>query len=254
MALKIGYLLPTREQIMEGRPEAAPMLALSEKAEGLGYDSLWIGDSVLARPRHDPLTLMAAVSARTKNVNVGTAVLLPALRNPVILAHQIATVDQISEGRIILGMGIAADVPNIHAEFEACGVPWDKRVGRFLEGIRLCRAFWSGGERLREVRRMAVEEGRKAEDITAAAYLTLAIDENEAKANERIDTYLSNYYGARPDVLKKRQACFGGSAEGAIEWLQGYVNEGARHIVLRFAGDHDRNLEALAKLRDKISV
>ncbi|MDP6706596.1 MAG: LLM class flavin-dependent oxidoreductase [Alphaproteobacteria bacterium] len=138
----IGYLLPTREQIMEGRPEAASLLALAERAEGLGYDSLWVGDSLLARPRHEPLTLLAGVAGRVGRVSLGTAVLLPALRNPVLLAHQVATLDQVSEGRLILG--IAADVPNIRAEFGSAGVPFEKRVGRMLEGLRLCRALWTG--------------------------------------------------------------------------------------------------------------
>jgi alkanesulfonate monooxygenase SsuD/methylene tetrahydromethanopterin reductase-like flavin-dependent oxidoreductase (luciferase family) len=144
MPVRIGYLLPTREQVMEGRPEAAPLLTLAERAEGLGYDSIWVGDSITARPRHEPLTLLSAVAARTKRAELGTAVLLPALRNPVVLAHGIATLDQISEGRFILGVGIASDVPNIRAEFVACGVPFEKRVGRMLEGLRLCRELWSG--------------------------------------------------------------------------------------------------------------
>jgi len=100
MPARIGYLLPTREQVMEGRPEAAPLLALAERAEGLGYDSIWVGDSITARPRHEPLTLLSAVAARTKKPELGTAVLLPALRNPVVLAHGVATLDQISEGRL----------------------------------------------------------------------------------------------------------------------------------------------------------
>jgi len=57
---RVGYLLPTRERVMEGRDETGSLLALAEKAEGLGYDSLWVGDSLLARPRHDPLTRLAA--------------------------------------------------------------------------------------------------------------------------------------------------------------------------------------------------
>src|SRR5579885_1751982 len=144
MSPRIGYLLPTREQVMEGRPAAAPLLALAERAEGLGYDSLWVGDSILARPRHEPLSLLAAVAARTRRAELGTAVLLPALRNPVVLAHQVATLDQISEGRFILGVGIASDVPNIRAEFVACGVPFEHRVGRMLDGLRLMRALWTG--------------------------------------------------------------------------------------------------------------
>ena len=53
MPAKIGYLIPTREAIMEGRHETAPLLKLAEQAEDLGYDSVWIGDSLTARPRHD---------------------------------------------------------------------------------------------------------------------------------------------------------------------------------------------------------
>ena len=109
MAPKLGYLLPTRERIMEGKPETGPMLTLAERAAGLGFDSIWVGDSLLARPRHEPLTLLAGVAGRVPGVELGTAVLLPALRNPVVLAHQVATLDQVSEGRFILGVGIAAD-------------------------------------------------------------------------------------------------------------------------------------------------
>src|SRR6201987_372758 len=131
---KLGYLLPTRERTMEDRQETAPLLALAERAERLNFDSIWVGDSLLARPRHDPLTLLAAVASRLPSVNIGTAVLLPAMRNPVLLAHQVATLDQIAEGRLILGVGIAADVANIRAEFTAAGVPFEKRVGRMMEG------------------------------------------------------------------------------------------------------------------------
>ena len=144
MAPKLGYLLPTREQIMEGNPSAAPLLALATRAEAEGFDSVWVGDSLLARPRHDPLTLLAGVAGRVPRVELGTAVLLPALRNPVLLAHQCATLDQISEGRFILGVGFAADVPNIRAEFAAAGVPFEKRIGRMMEGLRLCQALWTG--------------------------------------------------------------------------------------------------------------
>src|SRR5262249_30863354 len=104
MATRIGYLLPAREQVMAGRPEAAPLIALAERAADLGFDSIGAGDSLLARPRHDPLTLLAAVGGRVPRVELGTAVLLPALRNPVVLAQQVATLDQISEGRVILGV------------------------------------------------------------------------------------------------------------------------------------------------------
>lgn len=145
MPLELGFLLPTRERIIAGRNETASLLALAEEAEHQGFDGIWIGDSLTARPRHEPLAMLAAVAARVARVRVGTAVLLPALRNPVLLAHQAATTDQIAEGRLVLGIGIARDVPSIRAEFEAAGVPFEKRVGRMMEGLALARALWSGG-------------------------------------------------------------------------------------------------------------
>ena len=143
MAIEFGVLLPTREAIMSGRPETGSMLAMAERAEAAGFDSVWIGDSITARPRHEPLTLLAAVAARTRRVRIGTAVLLPALRQPVVLAHVVGTLDRIAEGRLILGAGIASDTPAIRREFAATGVPWDRRVGRFLETLEICRALWS---------------------------------------------------------------------------------------------------------------
>jgi probable F420-dependent oxidoreductase len=142
MAVEFGVLIPTREAVMSGHPETGPLLAMAERAEAAGFDSVWIGDSITARPRHEPLTLLAAVAARTRRVRLGTGVLLPALRNPVVLAHVVATLDRVAEGRVILGVGIAADTPAIRREFAAVGVPFERRVGRFLEILEICRALW----------------------------------------------------------------------------------------------------------------
>src|SRR6202035_141889 len=128
----------------EGLHETGPLLDLASRAAALRFDSVCVGDSLTARPRHDPLTLLAAVAGRVPSSTLGTAVLLPALRNPVVLAHQVATLDRLSEGKLILGIGIASDVPNIRAEFEAAGVPFEKRVGTLVEGVALARALWSG--------------------------------------------------------------------------------------------------------------
>lgn len=304
MSPKLGYLLPTRERIMEGRHETGPLLDLAARAEALGYASLWIGDSVTARPRHDPLTLLAAVAARVPRVMLGSAVLLPALRNPVLLAHQLATLDRIAEGRVILGVGIARDVANIRAEFAACGVPFDKRVGRMLEGLRLCRALWSGeavnwhgrwevagtvaptphraggppiwiggnlpasleragkwfdgwfpnapdpptfARQWQDIKAIAVQAGRDPAKLVAAMYLTLAIGDDVAEANARLDAFLEGYYGQPAHVLRKRQAVFAGPAAEAAEWLGAYTRAGAGHLVLRFAGEPEPQMEAMAR-------
>jgi alkanesulfonate monooxygenase SsuD/methylene tetrahydromethanopterin reductase-like flavin-dependent oxidoreductase (luciferase family) len=307
MAPKLGYLLPTRERIMQGEPESGPILALAARAEVLGFDSVWVGDSLLARPRHEPLTLLAGVAGRVPRVALGTAVLLPALRNPVVLAHLVATLDQVSEGRLILGVGFARDVPNIRAEFAAAGVPFEKRVGRMMEGLRLCRALWSGqavdwdgrwqvmggvlaptpyraggpplwiggnlpasleragkwfdgwfpnnpdaatfGAQWQEVQAIARAARRDPQAMTGAMYLTLALDADAAQAEARLNAFLERYYGLPAELLRRRQASYAGPAEGVAAWLDGYARAGAGHLVLRFAGEHERHLEAVAAVR-----
>ena len=310
MPPRIGYLLPTREQILIGQPQATTLLELAVRAERLGFDSLWVGDSLLARPRHEPLTLLAAVASRVPRVYLGTAVLLPALRNPVVLAHQVATLDQIAEGRLILGIGIAADVPNIRAEFTAAGVPFEKRVGRLLEGVRLARALWTGqpvswngrwkvenavlgptpyrvggppiwiggslpasreragryfdgwmpiapnAEQWRqqwaEIRTIARQARRNPTALTGAIYLSVGVDDDTARANDRLDHYLERYYGQPAAAVRKWQACYAGSGEGLGQWLRGYAAAGVEHFVLRFAGDHERHLDLVAALRNAL--
>ncbi len=146
MALQLGYLLPTRENVMLGRHDTDLLLDGARRAQQLGFDSVWVGDSLLARPRHDPLTLLAAVAGAVPGLYLGTAVLLPVLRNPVVLAQQLATLDQLSGGKLIVGAGIGADTPTIRQEFTAAGVPFEQRVGRFMEAFRLCRALWQGSD------------------------------------------------------------------------------------------------------------
>ena len=142
-----GYLLPTREAVMSpGDPDFASMIGLAEQAEGHGFDSIWCGDSVLARPRLEALSTLSAIAARTKRVKLGTAVFLPALRNPVILANEVANLDIVSQGRVILGVGIASKTPAVEKEFNACGVSFRRRVSIFEECVTVMRQLWTEPE------------------------------------------------------------------------------------------------------------
>ncbi len=142
-----GYLLPTREVVMApGDPDFASMIDLAERAEGFGFDSVWCGDSVLARPRLEALGTLSAIAGRTKRVKLGTAVFLPALRNPVILANEVANLDIISQGRVILGVGIATKTPAVEKEFNACGVSFRHRVSIFEECVTVMRKLWTEPE------------------------------------------------------------------------------------------------------------
>jgi alkanesulfonate monooxygenase SsuD/methylene tetrahydromethanopterin reductase-like flavin-dependent oxidoreductase (luciferase family) len=142
-----GFLLPTREMVMaQSTPDLRQLLSLAERAEALGFDSVWAGDSILARPRLEALTTLAAVAARTQRVQLGTAVLLSALRHPVILANEAANVDLIAQGRLILGLGIATKSAPIEQEFTACGVSFARRLSLFEEGVTIMRRLWTEPE------------------------------------------------------------------------------------------------------------
>jgi alkanesulfonate monooxygenase SsuD/methylene tetrahydromethanopterin reductase-like flavin-dependent oxidoreductase (luciferase family) len=139
-----GLLLPTREVVMaQGDPDLSKIIDLAAQAEALGFDSVWVGDSILARPRLEALTTLAAIAARTRRVKLGTAVLLSALRHPVVLANEVANLDILSNGRVILGLGIATKQPAVEREFAACGVPLGRRIGIFEEGVEIMRRLWT---------------------------------------------------------------------------------------------------------------
>ena len=313
MSVCLGYLLPTRERVMVGVHETDQILKLGDKAEEVGLDSVWIGDSLLAKPRHEPLSLIAAIAGRTKRIQMGTAVLLPMLRNPVLLAHQAATIDQISHGRLILGVGTARDVPAIRNEFTAAGVPFEKRIGTMLEGMRLCRALWAGGpvdwegrwtvkgaelapepftaggpaiwsgggvpdalkragryfngwfpsgagngklwgESWAQVKAHATEAGRDPAAIVGAAYVTVSIQDDLARANAELDHYLESYYNLPAEQIRSQQYCFAGDQSAATDWVCEFVQGGASHMCLRFTGSNDEHqMEILAALREKLS-
>jgi alkanesulfonate monooxygenase SsuD/methylene tetrahydromethanopterin reductase-like flavin-dependent oxidoreductase (luciferase family) len=224
-----------------------------------------------------------------------------------VLAHQLATLDQISEGRLVLGAGIASDVPNIRAEFVAAGVPFEQRVGRMMEGLRLARALWTGRpvdwngrwqvergvlgptphrpggppiwmagsvrpaleraarhfdgwfaneasltrwtEQWGEVQAILRETGRDPGQFVAAVYVTLAIDDDAGRAEERLDAFLESYYGQPAAVMRRRQGAFAGPPAGAGAYVQGFADAGASHRIVRCTGDHERNLETFTKLR-----
>jgi len=80
----LGLLLPSREVLLWGDSDLRFLVDTAVEAERLGFQSVWAGDSLLARPRGEPLTLLAAVAGATRRVRLGTAVLLPLLRRPVL--------------------------------------------------------------------------------------------------------------------------------------------------------------------------
>lgn len=140
---KFGILLPTREVVLSGRSDPASIYDLADRAEALGFHSVWVGDSVIAKPRLEALTTLAAVGARTTRVRLGTAVFLAVLRNPILLAYTVASLDWLTAGRVDLGIGYSRpNDPVQEHEFEVLGLSAANRIKMSEELIQVMRRLW----------------------------------------------------------------------------------------------------------------
>jgi len=125
-------------------PDATALVEYGVRMEALGFDSLWVWDHILLGvephfPIIDALSLLTAVAARTKRIKLGTGILVLPIRNPVLLAKQLSSIDLISKGRLVLGMASGW----YKREFDSVGVPFEKR-GRIMdESLEIMSRLWS---------------------------------------------------------------------------------------------------------------
>src|SRR5213593_4861691 len=113
---------------------------LVQRLEAIGYDSVWTGDHVsFHNPIYESLTLLASYVPITHRIKLGVAVYLLALRAPAVAAKMAATLDVLSGGRLVFGVGVGGENPK---EFELCGVPHKERGARVSEGIDVVRTLW----------------------------------------------------------------------------------------------------------------
>jgi probable F420-dependent oxidoreductase len=141
--LRVGVQLPEVERDVRW-PEYR---AMARAAEAVGFDSIWMGDHLLyrgdGRPERGPWeawTMLAALAAVTERVGLGPLVASAAFHAPAMLAKMAATVDEVSGGRLVLGIGAGWN----RAEFEAFGFPYDHRVERFAEAFEIVRRLLAG--------------------------------------------------------------------------------------------------------------
>jgi probable F420-dependent oxidoreductase len=142
--LKVGLHLPETERI-------APwddLATMCRTAEDVGFDSIWMPDHLLYRsPDEEPTgpwecwSMLSAIAAITSRVEIGPLVLCTSFRNPALIAKMAATVDEISDGRLILGLGAGWNEP----EYRAYGYPFDHRVERFREAFTIIRTLLREG-------------------------------------------------------------------------------------------------------------
>lgn len=305
--INFGVLLPTREAVMSGRSDPSTLMQIAERAEALGFSSVWVGDSLTARPRIDALTTLAAVGARTRRVRLGTAIFLAALRNPIMLAYQLASLDWITGGRIDLGVGYGRPKePAAEHEFKILGLDPSARMKMSEELIQVMRRLWlekdvsyagkftsfehvtlepkpvqpkgvpiwiasnnvePGLKRVarlgdawinnikspdifaecwQKIRAYAADAGRDPSSIHPSIYFTLAAGGKDAVIEGQ--TFLAQYYNRSYEAVANAMLCVTGTWDEVIDWMEKYVEAGARTVVLRFAAnDQLRTLEACAE-------
>ncbi len=142
--MKVGVQLPEVERVAHW-PE---LRAMALAAEGIGLDSVWVGEHLLYRYEDgdergpwEAWSLMSALAAVTQRVEIGPLVACTSFHNPALLAKQAATLDEISGGRLILGLGAGWN----EVEYRAYGVPFDRRVSRFEEAFTIIRGLLRDG-------------------------------------------------------------------------------------------------------------
>lgn len=136
--LRLAIGLP--QVVTGGRVDSDLICAFAQRAEKLGYQDLWLTDGALgARALLEPVTLLAYAAACTQRIRLGVSVLILNQRNPVQLAKALATLDQLSSGRVTAGVGLGGGT----ALYPAFGVDADRPVARFTESLKLMRSLWN---------------------------------------------------------------------------------------------------------------
>ena len=125
-------------------PDARALVDYGVRMEELGFDSLWVWDHILLGvtpnfPIIDSLTLLTAIAARTSKIKLCTGILVLPLRNPVVLAKQLSSMDQLSNGRLLMAMAAGW----YKREFDAVGVPFEKRGKIMDENLDILKRFWT---------------------------------------------------------------------------------------------------------------
>jgi probable F420-dependent oxidoreductase len=144
--MKFGIVIPLHRDV-----DALVNLELAKKAEMLGFDSIWISDHVVlpiiyqgrfSEVLHDPFVLLSALAAKTEKISLGTSVIIVPYRNPIVVAKMISTIDVLSEGRVIVGVGPGW----MEEEFNILGIPFNERGQRTDEYINIFKEVWEKDE------------------------------------------------------------------------------------------------------------
>jgi probable F420-dependent oxidoreductase len=300
--LKVGIILPVAEGRMGGAtPRWSDLLTMATRAEELGFDSVWVVDHLLVEsPGEGTIgcwecwSLLAALAAATSRVELGTLVACASFRNPTLLAKMADTVEEISGGRLILGLGAGHHAP----EYRAFGYPFDHRVSRFAEALQIIYGLLRQGAidfagRYHQARECELRPrgprangppillgttGERMLDLTAryADAWNVYFDKTGnqpgsiAPLRERLDTACAEI-GRDAATLERTASIivgmdgrtrmpgvgvplFTGTTEQIAEELRAYAEQGITHVQVRVEPNTAASVEAFAPVLDVLSA
>ena len=267
-------------QHVNGAPDPGVFRELAQAAEGLGYDSIWAGDHISYRnPILDIVVALTTFAAVTDRITIGAGVVLLPLRHPSVVAKEFSSLDYVSGGRVILGVGVGGEGAK---DFEAVGVPVGERGARTNEAMRALRALF-GGDGTFSGRYFAFEGieiepgpvqaggpplwvgGRSQPAIDRAAtlgdgWIPLWVSpERFAAGCEQLPEHVVPALALPAHVGEKRHLyehlrqrysgdfsehvvdryCIAGSPEECVARLREYLDAGARHVVFNVCEPED---------------
>lgn len=271
-----------------GVRSADEMVGLAQEAEALGFESVWTFEHVMvpvdyaskypyspngkmgAAPETsfiDPLIALTAVAVNTKTIRLGTGVNILSQANPLLLAKQVASIDLLSGGRMMLGAGIGW----LREEFDAMGVPFEKRGARFDDYVQAMRKVWSGDVVEHESEFLSWH-GFKSYPLPVQQPMPVIIGGDKGKVYERIAKYGDGWYvpASEPADLARRlgdlrKACeaVGRRFEeleiscmwpgiGGIESVRALADAGVHRAVVPVMGLGRDPLAGMRKLSDEV--
>ncbi len=223
--MKIG-LIP----VNVGVPNAEAMVGMAQLAEGLGFESVWTFEHVIVPNDYqskypyspsgkmgaapdtvfvDPLIALSAVAAQTRTIRLGTGVNILSQANPLYLAKQAASLDFVSNGRFMLGVGIGW----LREEFRAVGTPFERRGARFDDYVQAMRKVWSG-ETVEHQSEFVDWTGFQSHPVPVQDPFPVVIGGTKGKAFERIARYGNGWFAPTvsveqlaPSLEKLDKAC-----------------------------------------------
>jgi len=230
-----------------GMPSAETIARVSERAEEWGLDSFWLSDHLLApSPELDVVATLSLIASRTSRMKLGPSVLLLNLRHPLMVAKAFASLDYLSNGRMVMAVGTGANV----ADYALCGIPAESRGKRLDEGIEVLRSVW--------LNRKATYHGKffNFDDIS--------IEPRPAARTNNDTGTMDIWVGGRSDAALKRTARladgyfasfqtpaeYGASMAKIREYAAHYGRENARIesgliLLCRIAGSREKALDEM---------